>query len=79
MFLEDVLKTRAGQRLAASADEDLGRRHGAPHGQPRAQRHGGHFPQGQAALASTFTMHEHTRLRLKRDVAELQAHELRHP
>ena len=61
VFGEDVLKPRARQRLAASADEDLGRGHGAPHAQPRAQGGGRDFPQRQAALASTFAVHEDAR------------------
>ena len=69
VFGEDVLETRARQRLAACADEDLGRGHGAPHAQPRAQRGGRDFPQRQAALASTLAVDEDRRLRLKRDVA----------
>jgi hypothetical protein len=51
---EDVRDAPATERLSASIHEDLQRRHLPAHGQPRAERSCGRFPQRQGALSPPF-------------------------
>ena len=76
VFREDVFEAGARQRVAAGVDEHLGGGHGAADREPRPQGSRGDFPQGQGALASTLPVDEDARLRLEREVSQLETNQL---